>query len=150
VGFPLGSNMLCGLDFVSSGSTPDTLDLFEISDLSLPILLAKYGMPTNHQANANFIGQVRFGGTNVYAIDGNNGIAAFTWVPFRPPLNIVQSGNNVLISWLTNGTGYTLYSTPSLTPTITWTSAGTGAIVGNQYYVTSSISGAPKYYRLQK
>ncbi len=138
------SNWVCGIDFVSSGSTPDTLDLYEVSDLSTPLLLAKYGFPTNHQGNPNFIGQVLFGGTNVYAIDGNNGIAAFTWVPFRPALNIVQSGTDVLISWVTNATGYTLYSAPSVTPTITWSPAGAGTIVGTEYVVTNSVSGAPR------
>ncbi len=149
VGFPNGSNLLCGVDFVSSGSTPDTLDLFEISDMSLPLLLAKYNFPTNHQANANFIGQVLFVGTNVYALDANNGIVAYTLGQQQPTLSIEISGSNVIISWPTNATGYTLYSSPAVAPT-TWTSAGGGTIVGSDYQVTSPISAGPKFYRLQQ
>ncbi len=149
VGFPNGSNLLCGVDFVSSGSTPDTLDLFEISDMSLPLLLAKYNFPTNHQANANFIGQVLFVGTNVYALDANNGIVAYTLGQQQPTLSIEISGSNVIISWPTNATGYTLYSSPAVAPT-TWTSAGGGTIVGSDYQVTSPISADPKFYRLQQ
>ena len=152
VGFILSpqSNVLCGIDFVTSSATPDTLDLYEVSDLSTPLLLAKYSFPTNHQGNVNFIGQVRFAGTNVYAVDANNGIAAFTWVPFKPTLSIVQSGSDVIVSWVTNATGYTLYSNPSVTSPGTWNLIGPGAIVGTEYVVTNAITPTPQFYRLQK
>ncbi len=149
VAFPLGSNFLCGIEFATSSGVPDTLDLFEVSDMSTPLLLAKYSFPTNHQANANFIGQVRFAGTNVYALDANNGVLAMTWVPFRPTLSITTVGSNVEISWPTNATGYTLYSSPAVAPT-TWTSVGAGTISGGNYVVTSPVSAAPKFYRLQQ
>ena len=144
------SNWVCGIDFVSSSSTPDTLDLFEASDLSTPLLLAKYSFPTNHQGNANFMGQVLFAGTNVFAVDANNGIAAFTWVPFKPTLSIVQSGSNVIVSWFTNATGYSLYSNPSVTSPGTWSLIGPGTIVGTEYVVTNAITPTPQFYRLQK
>ena len=144
------SNWLCGIDFASRSTTPDTLDLFEVSDLSTPLLLAKYAFPTNHQANSGFIGQVVFGGTNVYAIDGNNGIAAFTWVPFTPTLAIVQSGSQVVLSWPTNAVGYTLYANSSVVNSNTWSSVGPGTIVGTQYVVTNTPSSNPRFYRLQQ
>lgn len=149
VAFPLGSNLLCAIEYGTSSSIPDTLDLFAVSDMSQPVLIAKYNFPTNHQANGNFIGQVLFGGTNVYALDANNGILAMTWVPFRPPLDISVVGSNVQISWTTNATGYTLYSSPAVSPT-TWSLVGTGTISGANYVVTSPVSAAPKFYRLQK
>ena len=144
------SNWVCGIDFVTSSSTPDTLDLFEASDPSTPLLLAKYSFPTNHQGNLNFIGQVLFAGTNVFAVDANNGIAAFTWVPFKPTLSIVQSGSDVIVSWVTNATGYTLYSNPSVTSPATWSLIGPGTIVGTEYVVTNAITPTPQFYRLQK
>ena len=148
VGFPLSSNLLCAIDYGSS-TPPDTLDLFEVSDMSLPLLLGKYNFPTNHQGNANFIGQVLFVGKNVYALDANNGIMALTVAPQPPTLSIAISGSNVIVSWPTNATGYTLYSSPTVSPT-SWTSAGTGTIVGSNYQVSSAISAAPKFYRLQQ
>lgn len=41
-----------------------------------------------------------------------------------PTLNIGKSGNNVIVSW-TNGAGFVLQKTSSLTPTPTWTDVGT-------------------------
>jgi hypothetical protein len=86
----------------------------------------------------------------VYAVDANNGIAAFTWVPFKPTLSIVQSGSDVIVSWVTNATGYTLYSNPSVTSPGTWNLIGPGAIVGTEYVVTNAITPTPQFYRLQK
>jgi hypothetical protein len=42
----------------------------------------------NQKPNANFIGQVVFGGGKVFAIDGNNGIVAFSIVDALSPAAI--------------------------------------------------------------
>ena len=149
VAFPPGSPLLCGIDFAAASSTPDTLDLFEVLDLSSPLLLAQYNFPVNHQANANFIGQVVFGTTNVFAVDGNNGIVAFKFIPYRPPLSIACTAGQAIVSWVTNATGYTLYSAPALTNPMPWTPLGAGTVVGGAYVVTNSAAAAG-FYRLQQ
>lgn len=110
-----------------------------------------------------------YGGTNVpnnaFIIDsvtintsgGNTVVPAdadfnFVWVDFtnplslsagvvRPVLNIVKSGNNVIVSW-TNGTGFMLQSTTSLTGTPQWTNLGT------QNPQTIAITGKSEFFRL--
>jgi hypothetical protein len=61
----------------------------------------------------------------------------------RPTLTIVRSASVALISWPTTATGFTLYSTPSLSAPV-WTAVGTAnpAVV--------SILGGANYYQLKK
>src|SRR2546430_17116116 len=58
VGLDLSRNLLAGINFAISTSTPDTLDLYDISDPANPLLLAQYNFSINHVANNNFIGRV--------------------------------------------------------------------------------------------
>lgn len=146
-GFNFSLNLLCGLNFASSTNTPDTLDLYDIADPSLPVYLASYNFPTNHQDNANSCGRVIFAGDRVFALDANNGFLAFTVVP---RLSITTSGGNELLSWPTNFTGYTLTASPSLLLPTAWTNVSTGTIVGTEYVVTNTPSAASLFYRLKK
>jgi hypothetical protein len=148
VGFNLSSNLLCGITFATSNTVPDTLDLFEISDPSQPLYLASYPFPTNHQANANFIGQVIFSGKNVYALDANNGVAAFILTAQPPKLNISLSGSSVTLSWPSSFSGFTLQGSPLVAPT-NWTDIGTGTLSGGSYTVTEGVGGTSKFYRLR-
>ena len=71
--------------------------------------------------------------------------------PSQPPtLNIAGAGSDVVLSWLTAGSsGYSLESTPSVSPPITWSSNGPPpVVVGDSYVVTNSAAGSAKYYRL--
>ena len=146
-------NLLAGVNIQGNPITviaPDTVALYEMSDLNAPMLIAKYNFPTNANLNDNKIAQVIFAGNRVYAVDSNNGIAAFDLVPpVTPQLAIVPSGGNVIISWPTSASGGTLKATPTLTSP-TWTNVGTGTIVGTNYFVTNSAAASHLFYRLYK
>ena len=143
-------NLAVGVDFIGSTNAPDAVDLYEVSDLSTPLLIARYSFPTNQQPNANFIAQSVVAGNRVFVLDGNNGIVAFNLVPPpQPALTVNLSGANVLLSWPNSFSGYSLYSSPSVTGPYS-TPEGSGAVVGSFYWVTNSPSGSAKFYRLQK
>jgi len=66
-----------------------------------------------------------------------------------PTLRANVSSGKVVVSWSTNFTGYTLQSAGTL-PGSSWlTVSPSPAGVGNQYFVTNTISGR-KFFRLQK
>jgi len=88
--------LLIGVDFVGTANTADVVDLFEISDPSTPMLIAKYVFPANQIANANFIFQTVIAGNKVFSLDANNGIVAFTLVPM---IRIESSSPNLVLSW---------------------------------------------------
>jgi hypothetical protein len=146
-GFNLSLGLLCGINIQGDPSVPDTLDLYDISNLSLPVYIASYNFPTNAQDNANRCGRVIFSGDKVFALDANNGFLAFSVVP---KLTITSSGANVFLSWPTNQTGYTLTASPSVSPPVTFTNVSAGSIVGSEYVVTATPSSAQLFYRLKK
>lgn len=78
--------------------------------------------------------------------DGSD-IGAYELNP--PVLNIAKSSGNVLLSWSTNETGYTLESAAQLTPTVWTTVPGTPPIVGGQYTVTTNTVAGRQFYRLR-
>src|SRR5439155_23546863 len=80
--------LLAALNYCGNTNGPDTLDLYDISNINTPTLLGRYNFPVNQKANANFIGQIVFGGGKVFAIDGNNGMVAFSIVEALPRSDI--------------------------------------------------------------
>lgn len=69
----------------------------------------------------------------------------------RPTLSLVRSAGNVIISWPTNFTGFTLQGATNLVPSVTWSNVSPSpSIVNGQYTVTNSPGGARKFYRLAK
>jgi len=80
---------------------------------------------------------VIFAGDRVYALDANNGLVAFR---LEPPLSITPSGGGMVLAWPVSTSGYTLQTTPSLTPPATWTNVSTGTIVGLQCLILSASS----------
>ena len=61
------------------------------------------------------------------------------------------NGNEIILSWPTDAVGFTLQSTPSLTPPMTWMDfLETPAVVGSQFVVTNMMGGGAKFYRLRK
>jgi hypothetical protein len=148
VALDFARNLLAGIDFNGSGSTPDSVDLYEISAPNAPLLIAQYSFPTNQQANGNFIGQAVFAGNRVWALDCNNGLMAFTIS--GPQLTIAPSGSNLVESWTTNLGPLTLQATPSLAPPTVWTNVGVGTVSGSRYTVTNPPAAGSLFYRLQK
>jgi hypothetical protein len=59
-------------------------------------------------------------------------------------------GNNLVISWPTNATGFVLQSTASLAPP-NWTNVTNSVVVaGPDNTVTQSLSGFSRYFRLRR
>jgi uncharacterized repeat protein (TIGR03803 family) len=59
-----------------------------------------------------------------------------------PTLGMHRSGTNVLLTWSTNFTGFSLQTTTNVAPPVSW-----GAL-GGQYSVTNPISGKQRFFRL--
>jgi hypothetical protein len=141
--------LMAGIDFNGSNTNADTVNLYDMSIPTAPLLIAQYDFPTNQQANGNAIGQVVFAGSRVWALDGNNGLIGFNIV--GPKLDVVQvDPTRVRISWTTNLGPLVLQSEASLVPPAWTTVTNAQAIVGAQYMITNNISGVSRFYRLCK
>ena len=145
---PLG--LAAGVDHNGSTNSPDTLVLFEVSDLTTPMLIARYNFPINQQPNVNHIDQTVFAGNKIWALDGNNGLLAFNIIsPAKPQLGIARSGNQMVLFWPNTLTGYTLYSDTVVNGSYS-SSEGAGSDVAGYFWVTNSLSGTEKFYRLAR
>jgi hypothetical protein len=80
----------------------------------------------------------------------NNTVDVKTVATF-PQVNFAQSGNNLVISWPIEATGYTLEFTTNLATPVFWTSVGLPApsSVGGMRYVTNSIGAGNRFFRLR-
>jgi hypothetical protein len=88
--------LAAGVDFTGTASAPDTLALYEVSDLTSPMFIARYNFATSPvRTNSNFIAQAIFGGNRIYAIDGDNGVVAFDIVGTKSPVTISHIANNL-------------------------------------------------------
>jgi hypothetical protein len=78
--------------------------------------------------------------------DGSD-IGAFEANP--PPLNIVASGTNLVLSWLLEGPGFRLESVTNFPASNNWALiGGTPVAIGNWFYVTTPRNAPHKFYRL--
>jgi len=82
----------------------------------------------------------------------NAGLAGEPLLSLIPvQLAVKQLVSNVIVSWPTNFTGYTLQSTTNLGPSAIWsTNVPAPVVVNGQYTVTNSISGAQQFFRLSQ
>jgi hypothetical protein len=76
--------------------------------------------------------------------------ASLLGVPVSAPtLSIAFSGADLIFTWPTNSTGFTLQSTTTLRSPVVWTTNSPGPIVVNgQNTVADPIFGRQKFYRL--
>jgi hypothetical protein len=76
-------------------ATPDTLRIYDLSNLTNgPVLLDHASFPTDN-ANTNFVGAVTFSPRQVYALNANNGIVSLR---IRPWIN-ASGGKQLQIQW---------------------------------------------------
>jgi hypothetical protein len=69
----------------------------------------------------------------------------------QPQLTITPAGANVLLTWPTSATGFSLQSSTSLGSTAVWTTNLPAPVIGNgQNTVTSPISGTLQFFRLSQ
>jgi len=68
-----------------------------------------------------------------------------------PPLTILPSGSNVVLTWPTYAPGVRLQSTTNLVSPVLWsTNSPAPVIVDGQNTVTDSATGPGKFYRLSQ
>ncbi len=93
-------------------------------------------------------------GNNVYGTaygggSAGNGTVFSLFIP--PQLTIIPSRANVILTWPTNATGFTLQSTTNLVSPAIWTIVSPGPVVLNrQNTVTNPILGTQHFYRLSQ
>ena len=71
-------------------------------------------------------------------------------ISLPPQLTITPATANVVLSWPTNFTGFTLQSTTNLASTVWSTNLPAPAVVNGQYTVTNPISGTQQFFRLSQ
>jgi len=92
---------------------------------------------------------VRRGLAPILSGNGVSGVPPVLMIGRR--LNIERVPNNrVVISWLTNLTGFQLESTPSLAPGSWKLVTPPPVVVGSRNVVTNNASGLSLFYRLRK
>jgi len=95
-------------------------------------------------------GNTLYGTTSAGGALGIGAVFSLSLSP-SPSLTITHAGPNVILSWQTNFTGFTLQSTTNLGSSATWTTNLLAPLVINgQYTVSNPISGAQQFYRLSQ
>jgi hypothetical protein len=92
-------------------------------------------------------------GVTAIAAGGNHALALLSGSSSSPvSLAARPSGNELILSWPATATGFTLQSTPNLTPPVTWLDVTNSppAVLGGQFTVTNPISGDAQFFRLRK
>ncbi len=69
-------------------------------------------------------------------------------LPLPPPLTLNPSGPDVVLTWPTNATSFTLHSTTNLMSPLWNTVSPAPVVVNGQNVVTNPISGTQRFYRL--
>jgi hypothetical protein len=68
-----------------------------------------------------------------------------------PSLSLNRFGTNIVVSWPTNFSGFSLQNSSNLLSALSWSNTlPLPSIVNGQYTVTNGATGAPKFYRLKK
>jgi uncharacterized repeat protein (TIGR03803 family) len=102
----------------------------------------------NPAATLIFSGTTLYG-TASYGGTFDNGTVFGIFLP--PQLMIKSDSTNVILTWPTNYSGFTLQSTTNLvSPTVWTTNSPAPVIVDGQNTVTNPISGAQQFYRLSQ
>jgi uncharacterized repeat protein (TIGR03803 family) len=85
------------------------------------------------------------------AFGGNESDGTVFSLSLPPQIGIGRSGTNVILTWSTNLTEFTLETTTNLDPPVNWvTSSIAPGILNGQYALTNSISGRQKFFRLSQ
>ena len=125
--------------------TPDTINLYNISDPAVPPVLVQAVRTPTDNANTLFQGAIDFGDGMLFALDTNNGLAAYV-LPF---LKINRVGGNVVVSWAATLTGFQLEGTSNLSSG-NWTPVSGAVTVNGQNTITLTDSSGNRFFRLVK
>jgi len=93
-------------------------------------------------------------GNTIYGMatgGGSGSVGTVFSISFSPQLSISPSGSNMVLSWPTSFTGFTLQSTTNLISSALWTTNLPAPVVVNgQNTVTNPITGAQQFFRLSQ
>ena len=116
---------------------------------------ATAGSPGRNNDGANPHGKLLLTGDTLFGTTAGGGTSGNGTVfsinlssASSPQLTITPAGANVLLSWPTNFTGFTLQSTTTLSSPGWTTTFPAPVVVNGQYMVTNPISGTQQFYRL--
>jgi uncharacterized repeat protein (TIGR03803 family) len=93
---------------------------------------------------------VVFYGTASHGGSASDGTVFSLSLPQPLKLTIILSGTNVVLTWPTNATGFTLQSTANLSPAGWSTNLPAPVVINGQYTVRNPISGTQQFYRLSQ
>jgi len=159
ISFPSGAAAMA-FDFRFFGAPGDYSLVCGIGTNTLFSLEAQY-IPTNVPSASPLIDVGSWAGTTnelffgLLGTTATNAVLEIDNIRFYrlagPVLNVTSFGNNVILSWLTTATGYSLESSDNLSSTNEWTTAtNVPVIVGDAFVVTNAISLNNRFYRLRQ
>jgi len=94
-------------------------------------------------------GNTLYGTTDSGGTNGSGALFSLS-LPGPPQLTIVRSGGNVILTWPTNASSFTLHSTTNLAST-NWSAVSPApVVVSGRNTVTNSITGTRQFYRLSQ
>ena len=90
-------------------------------------------------------------GVTAIAAGLDHTVALLGTVLTRPSLQARPGVNELILSWPADAVGFTLQSTLSLTPPVTWMDVTDApSVIDAQFTVTNTLSGSAQFYRLKK
>ena len=147
-GLVLSGNELYGTAMAGGSSGNGTVFMLDTNGQNF-ITLHSF-TATNTVTGTNADGQAPIGGlvmsgNALYGTTSAGGAAGYGTVyaiVFPPSLTIARSGTNVILTWPTDVSGFSLQSATNLVPPVNWTT------VSGQNTVTNPGSGHQKFFRL--
>lgn len=127
---------------------PDAVELYDVADLDRGPMLVDLALFTPDNAQTVGYGNVLVSRNRVFALNPNNGVAAFS---FAPKLSIRTEGGNLIITWPTTLAEYADYVLKATdTPALSGGTTVTHTLQDNEYRATITASEVRKFYYLVK
>ena len=150
-GLIVAGNTLFGTAGNGGNSFAGTLFAVTTNGMGFTTLHTFTNSPDGDSPHAVLIlsGNTLYGTTSGGGTNGNGMVFSLS-LP-TPPLTIIVSGTNAIVTWPTNVLVFTLQSTTSLVPPTVWTTVSPPpyAVIGTNNVVTNTISGTQQqFYRL--
>jgi len=112
---------------------------------------ASYGVDIPRAVGRTNTAWVGFTGATGGAVSQQT-ISDFSYaIELTPPeLNVIENGNQIVLSWLSSPVNYVLEVTGDLAPPVSWTTASETPVVnGSQTTVTITVGAGHRFYRLR-
>ena len=134
------------------GTTADDVFAISTDGTGFTVLHSFTGQSDGGNPSALVLSENTLYGTARVGGSGGSGTIFSISLPVGPPqLTIKPAGSNVILSWRTNATGFTLQSTTNLGLSAFWiTNSPAPVVVNGQNTVTNPISGIQQFYRLSQ